>query len=464
MTDQAFEARIARDLVALADEEILPFDARSIAELAVGSRAARGAPRFTIPALPRRWSIAIVLVLLLLAIAATVIVGGRPEAFPRLEGVPKLILEPIEPMPRARSGHAVVSLPDGRALLTGGADGWRQPGDEDPDCASCGPNMIAETFDPVTGSFEPFAELMLGRYRHTATILPDGGVLLVGGLGGDGLLSAVERYDPGSGRFAATGTLATARADHVAIPLPDGRILVIGGIIDPMGAPRALVPETFDPLTGTFTPGEPSQLLADAVTTTHLPDGTVLVLDRVVSAFADPAESRGVATYDPWTSVVKQRAVRTDDGTAESVFGTVRGSSLGPDGRVLFTLRDERNQDAWPGDDSGLYALAPETWTVSPVTTEIGRPIVGPVHITDGRVVVLTDDPAQCGPVTAWVIDPTGGEATSLGEAQGIGTCTTSPGVTLTALPHDEVLIAGGNTSGGPTTAAASIIRPERRR
>ena len=63
---------------------------------------------------------------------------------------------------------------------------------------------------------------------HTATLLPNGKVLVAGGLHGVRLASA-ELYDPASGTWTATGSLATARDDHTATLLPNGKVLVAGG-------------------------------------------------------------------------------------------------------------------------------------------------------------------------------------------------------------------------------------------
>jgi hypothetical protein len=155
------------------------------------------------------------------------------------------------------------------------------------------------------------------------------------------------------------------------------------------------------------------------------------------------------------------RVLRATTGRSSDseLFGTVRGSSLRADGWVLFTLRDERNRGAWPGDDSGLYAIEPVTGVVELVTKDIGRPTHGPVAISDGRVIVLTDT-AEGGPIAAWVVDPTTAEHESLGEVPRIGTGNGLPGLTLTALASESLLITGGNDGGGVTTAAASLIHP----
>ena len=70
-----------------------------------------------------------------------------------------------------------------------------------------------------------------GRVGHTATLLPNGLVLVVGGVNdlSDHLASA-ELYNPSTGTWTPTGSLATGRAGHTATLLPNGQVLVAGGV------------------------------------------------------------------------------------------------------------------------------------------------------------------------------------------------------------------------------------------
>jgi hypothetical protein len=63
----------------------------------------------------------------------------------------------------------------------------------------------------------------------TATLLPDGMVLIAGGWGSAGGLADAELYDPCAGTFAATGSMSVARSDHTATLLPNGQVLIAGG-------------------------------------------------------------------------------------------------------------------------------------------------------------------------------------------------------------------------------------------
>jgi len=136
------------------------------------------------------------------------------------------------PMDTARYVHAAVRtlLPDGKVLVCGGGDST-SPFDATP---------TAELFDP-SGTWSPTTTFMTQpRYFHTATLLPDGRVLVAGGAGGAAQHYAVtataEIFDPTTGIWKKTGSLVTLRAMHAAalIKLPAGtrhryRVLVVGG-------------------------------------------------------------------------------------------------------------------------------------------------------------------------------------------------------------------------------------------
>ena len=117
------------------------------------------------------------------------------------------------------------------------------------------------------------------RYNHTATLLPDGTVLLVGGDGWFATgLSPAEIYTPSTGTFTITGTMYEPRSSHVAVLLPNGAVFNLGGsglvIHNESGSPTA---EFYLPATGTFTPLSSMGPVGTGRTATVLMNGTVLI-------------------------------------------------------------------------------------------------------------------------------------------------------------------------------------------
>lgn len=122
--------------------------------------------------------------------------------------------------PPLAAGQTATLMPDGRWLVLGGF-------------GAEGPHARASLWDPRANAATPLsARLAHGRAWHTATLLPDGSVLVTGGLGVDGVVDVVERFTVESGSAVVPAPNATPRLRHTATLMTDGSVLVVGGLDD----------------------------------------------------------------------------------------------------------------------------------------------------------------------------------------------------------------------------------------
>ncbi len=136
-----------------------------------------------------------------------------------------------------RVGPAAVLLKTGRVLIVGGKSGkiLTGAGPRTRDLAWFTPLDTAEIFDPETSEFYAASPMRVPHYLPTATLLSDGDVLVVGGwqMRGNvisGMYDAEEFSSGAPGFFSSVGPLSVARLENTATLLPDGRVLVAGGI------------------------------------------------------------------------------------------------------------------------------------------------------------------------------------------------------------------------------------------
>ena len=109
-------------------------------------------------------------------------------------------------------------------------------------------SVVVPVPPPPTG-FTSTGSMITGRQWHTATVLNNGKLLVVGGLNNGQSLASAELYDPTTGAFTATGSLNTGRYLHSATLLNDGTVLIAGGINVVTSLASA---EVYNPATGTF--------------------------------------------------------------------------------------------------------------------------------------------------------------------------------------------------------------------
>ena len=224
-----------------------------------------------------------------------------------------------------RAGHTATLLRDGRVLMVGGAR-------QDESVIS-----LSEIYDPSSSEWARAGEINEARLFHTATLLDDGRVLIVGGERQDAsVIPSAEIYDPSSGDWSFTGAMNEAREVHTATLLGDGSVLVVGGLgaagalpgqVQGVESPELPVSsaEIYDPASGIWSPADSMTEARMLHTATRLEDGKVLVVGGSRDLLG---VARSVEIYDPsngtWLSTGELTIPRD-----------LHTSTLLEDGRVL---------------------------------------------------------------------------------------------------------------------------------
>jgi len=183
--------------------------------------------------------------------------------------------------PNKRLAGSATLLDSGEVLLAGGTL-------VEPNCDLCS-SAEAHLYRPASGTLSATGNLTGPREAFTATRLEDGRVLIVGGLNIVGVLASppfprirtAEVYDPRTGQFSAVGALAVGRQQHTATLLPNGMVLIAGGSdqgVGPRDNPAIATAELFDPQTNAFVPTGSMRHARELHTATLLENGLVLIV------------------------------------------------------------------------------------------------------------------------------------------------------------------------------------------
>ena len=318
----------------------------------------------------------------------------------------------------ARAAHTATLLPNGKILVAGGYN--FNPND---------PVNSAELYDPLTGTWTGTGNLNGARDGHTATLLANGKVLVAGGYSGSqSLNNSAELYDPATGTWSVTGNLGTARNyGHTATRLRNGKVLVTGGVgdCDPNRGCFALTSaEVYDPATGTWGSTGNLNTARFGHTATLLPtNGKVLVGEGDNVELYDPATGTWSIAFNPEPASVGSTA------------------TLLPNGKVLIAGGHDLDCSGFcPRNTAALFDPLTGTWT-STGTLNLARDGHTATLLPGGKVLVA--GPGD----SAELYDPTTGTwsiTASLNVARSANTAT--------LLSNGKLLVVGGNVFGGPGT------------
>jgi hypothetical protein len=333
-------------------------------------------------------------------------------------------------MTTARAVHTATLLPNGKVLVAGGLN-------------TGGYLNVMELFDPAAGTngtFSPTPSNLIGPFTfHTATLLPSGKVLVAGGSDSGGDENAAELYDPASGaqQFSATsGPMTAARQDHTSTLLSNGKVLLTGGY-----APATNVTgtaELYDPSANAFSAtSSPMTSVREDHTATLLLNGLVLIAGGSDGLHAqNTGELYNPSSGTPFTATSSPMTSARQYHTA----------TLLPDGKVLIVGGDDQNGSSL--NTAELYdPIGFTSFTPISALLNHNRVFHTATLLHNGKVLIA----GGISGLTAELYDPASGTFAATGSMSVVRQFHRA-----TLLPNGRVLITGGNS----TSTTAELFDP----
>lgn len=321
----------------------------------------------------------------------------------------------------ARAAHTATTLPSGQVLVVGGMS------DGESSVAS------AELFDPAHNTVQELGSLAERRVGHTATPLRDGRVLIAGGYNGD-YPASLEVFEPAAKRFRPAGSLIEGRSGQTATLLPGGRVLFVGGV--GRGWRFLSSAELYDPETGRSEPVGSMNVPRESHTATLLDDGRVLVIGGHSGRRQNMEVYSSAEAFDPRTGRFESAGLLA---TARHKHDAIKLA----DGRVLVIGGADRT-DRVHYATTEIYRPATGTFEPGPSMAHQRYKIAGTsIPLSTGDVLVTS------GARVAELLDLARGTFREVS-----GRYPTAYRFAAAApLPGGDVFIAGGYSDGNQNTA-----------
>lgn len=280
-----------------------------------------------------------------------------------------MLWSPAVSLSGPRSSHTATLLSNGQVLVVGGQD------------RAFNSLASAERYDPVANRWVSVPPMAIQRSRHSATLLRDGRVLIIGGsAGANQTLSTAAIYDPDMNRWTVVASMSIARSGHTASLLHDGRVLVVGGGNNTQASAGGGLntAEIYDPATNRWISTPPMSAHHNGHTDTVLPNNKVLIaggFDLTCFCSHSVAELYDVA-MNRWIPTPRMGSGRSN-----------HTATLLPDNQVLVTGGSDRERR--PSHTSAeLYDPIANRW-VSVLSMSRGRSSHTATLLPDGEVLVL---------------------------------------------------------------------------
>lgn len=330
--------------------------------------------------------------------------------------------QPAPALTEARVFHSASLMPDGSVLIAGGA--------LDPGLADTPHALVLSSVEQFqSGRVTPLPAMAKARAKHTATALADGSLLVVGGFDEAGrAMASAERWDPASRSWAPMPRPGVARYSHTAVLLPDGRVMVSGGI----GAQGEILSsvEIWDPKTLAWSDAQPLPIPLYGHSAAVLVSGKVLVAGG--GWIAQPGVIPWAWTWTPG-SPTWQVAGHIGSHDNLSVVDVSTQITLAPrpdGGALIFTPQHIMRWD--PVVETDPARMAP-LWRDRPAATVL----------SDGRVMLVGTPESDSGsaPHVARLWDPRTGRWADAGQLSLTGWRHAS----VRQLPSGQVIHVGVN-------------------
>jgi N-acetylneuraminic acid mutarotase len=315
-------------------------------------------------------------------------------------------------------------------------------------CGACG-RACSAGLTCVVGvcALAPPPPLNTPRYDHAAVTTAGGTVAVMGGYD-TAVLSSLEVYTPSTNTWAPRQSMPGAIRSHAAVALPDGRVLVAGGVEFSTSYTRAAL--IYTPSTDTWEGTSPLLTGRSNPAMARGLDGRVYIFGGSTSA---PAVTASVEMWDPTTGLW----------TARTPAPTARSSArayTGADGRiwVMGGVSGTAAAPVYPLTID-VYTPATDSWTTASVAFPAARYGFGATVGTDGRFYVLGGYTPISGGLSAsrtvTALDPRTGVFTSLAL---MPQSRSTPAAAT--LPDGRILAIGGNVTGFGSTNRVDVYNP----